>query len=87
VARQAAGLIGLTAAELAARFGPPRFEVREGPGLKLQYGSAACVLDAYLYPPARGGAERVTHVDTRTPAGTDTAQAGCVAALTRTPAP
>src|SRR5437867_2852668 len=52
--QQRGDLIGLTAAELQARLGNPVLQVREGPGLKLQFASANCVLDAYLYPPATG---------------------------------
>jgi len=74
-------LIGMTASELAQRFGRPAIQVREGPGIKLQF-RGACVLDAYLYPPADGrGPERVTHVDTRLASGIDTDQAGCIRAL------
>lgn len=76
-------LIGLTTSELGARFGAPGFQVREGPGLKLQWSNATCVLDAYLYPPASGGGpERVAHVDTRRPGSGDrTDQAACIASL------
>lgn len=79
-------LIGLNASDLTARFGQPRLQVREGDGTKLQYRSDACVLDAYLYPPASGsGTPRVTHVDTRRPDGRDVAQPGCLAALDARP--
>jgi hypothetical protein len=82
--QQARGeLIGLTTGELIQRFGQPTLQVREGAGLKLQF-RGRCVLDAYLYPPARGqGPERVTHVDTRLPSGADTAQQSCISALQR----
>ena len=80
--RQSGGLIGLSAEELAQRFGPPSFQVREGVGLKLQFARAGCVLDAYLYPSASGGGiARVSHVDTRLPSGQDVPQANCLAAL------
>lgn len=80
--RQTGGLIGLTVDELGARFGQPGFQVREGSGLKLQWSSSACVLDAYLYPPpSGGGVHRVTYVDARRPSGDPTAQASCIAAL------
>jgi len=82
--RESGGLIGLTAGELVQRFGSPALQVREGPGLKLQF-RGRCVLDVYLYgPPQGGGPERVTHVDTRLASGNDTPQAGCIAALSRT---
>ena len=75
-------LYGMTAGELVQRFGPPTLQVREGAGLKLQFRGNACVLDAYLYPPAQGGgAERVTHVDARLRSGNDTDQSSCIAAL------
>ena len=76
------GLLGLTATDLFQRFGAPALQVREGVGLKLQFRSRACVLDAYLYRPVQGaGVERVTHVDTRLPSGVDTDQLGCIASL------
>ena len=71
-------LIGLDANGLAARLGSPRLQVREGDGTKLQYGASGCVLDAYLYPSASGGAARVTHVDTRTRDGRVIDQAACL---------
>ena len=40
-------------------------------------------MDAYLYPPAGGGAARVSWIDTRGPQGNDTDRAACVAALAR----
>lgn len=75
------GLIGLSANELVARFGTPRLQVREGAGTKLQFLGSACVLDAYLYPPAAGGTQRVAHVDTRNREGRVVEQTGCIAAL------
>ena len=75
-------IIGLTAAELVAHFGNPALQVREGVGLKLQFRSSRCVLDAFLYPPATGtGAPRVTYVETRLPSGVATPQAACIVEL------
>ncbi|HEY8591824.1 MAG TPA: hypothetical protein VIL42_03045 [Sphingomicrobium sp.] len=74
------GLNGLTPNELVTRLGTPALQIREGTSLKLQFRSPSCVLDAYLYPTA-GGQMRVTHVDTRLPAGTSTNQAACIAAI------
>ena len=68
---------------LTALFGPAELDLREGPAHKLQYRGSACVLDAYLYPPAGGGEPRVTWIDARTPQGGDFDRASCVAALTR----
>ena len=76
-------LNGLTAAELVQRFGSPALQIREGAGLKLQFRGPACILDAYLYPPSGGGAERVAHVDARIRSGADTSQPACIAALQR----
>lgn len=77
-------LIGLSAGELIQRMGQPALQVREGPGLKLQFRGRSCVLDAYLYPTPSGGLpERVTHIDTRLQNGNDTSQAPCIASLTR----
>ena len=74
-------LVGLTANELTTHFGAPRLQVREGPGLKLQWANTTCVLDAYLYP--EGGREKATHIDTRRPSGESIDQRSCVATLTR----
>ena len=74
---QRGALIGLDASGLAARLGSPRLQVREGDGIKLQYGASGCVLDAYLYP-GSGGAPRVTHIDTRTRDGRAIDQTSCL---------
>jgi hypothetical protein len=79
--RVATGLLGLTATDLLSHFGNPALQVREGAGLKLQFRSPRCVLDAYLYQPPGGGTERVSHIDARLPSGVDTDQAACVSAL------
>jgi len=75
-------LTGLSVTELGELFGSPNLQVREGPGLKLQYRGGGCVLDVYLYAPVDGrGVERVTHADARLPSGADTDVAGCEAAI------
>jgi hypothetical protein len=82
--RPVAGLeaaLGRTAAQLTARFGAPALDIREGTARKLQFEGAACILDAYLYPPAAGGEPIVTHLDARLPDGRDFDRASCVAAL------
>ena len=79
-----ADLIGATAADLMRVFGTPALQVREGPGLKLQFRGRSCVLDAYLYPPQQGaGAERVTYVDARSASGASTDGTQCALSLTR----
>ena len=73
-------LLNLTASELIQQ----ALQVREGPGLKLQFKSRSCILDAYLYPSPSGGLpERVTHVDTRLTNGNGTPQQACIASLVR----
>ena len=75
-------LIGLTPNEVGARFGKPRLQVREGDGTKVQFATARCVLDLYLYPAGGSGSvARVTHVDARTLDGRDTDKARCLADL------
>ena len=74
-------VMGRDAETLAAQFGRPDLDVREGSARKLQFSGAACVLDAYLYPPARGREPVVTYVDARQPDGRDIDRASCVAAL------
>jgi hypothetical protein len=75
-------VLGLTANELTARLGSPALRVSEGAGLKLQFRSPYCVLDAYLYPPENGqGLTRVTHSDARLLSGVDTDQAACIRAI------
>jgi hypothetical protein len=82
--RAVAGLeaaLGRTAGQLTARFGTPALDIREGDARKLQFEGPACILDAYLYPPAAGGEPIVTHLDARLPDGRDFDRASCVAAL------
>ena len=76
------GVIGRDARALEAQFGKPALDIREGTARKLQFASSVCVLDAYLYPPARGGEPVVTHLDARMPDGSDFDRASCIAALT-----
>ncbi len=81
-------VIGQDAAALVRSFGPPDADVREGAARKLQFSSAICILDAYLYPPGTGGGEgggdaRVTWVDSRQRDGRSIDRASCVAALAR----
>jgi hypothetical protein len=74
-------VMGQNARSLEARFGRPDLDVREGAARKLQFSGPACVLDAYLYPPGRGGEPVVRYIDARRPDGTDLDRASCVAAL------
>ena len=76
-------VIGQSARGLAALFGAPDLDAREGAARKLQFLSPVCVLDAYLYPPRAGAEPLVTHIDTRLPDGRDIDRSSCVAALSR----
>ena len=75
-------VLGQDADGLVQLFGEPDAEVREGTARKLQFGSAICVLDAYLYPTG-SASPRVTYLDAREPDGSAIDRASCVAALTR----
>lgn len=75
------GVIGRNMATLTALFGTPALDIREGTARKLQFEGPACILDAYLYPPAAGNDPIVTHLDARLPDGRDFDRASCVAAL------
>jgi len=77
--RELRALLGLTAQGLVGHLGNPALQIREGNSLKLQFRAQRCVLDAYLYP--QGGTFKVTHVDTRTPAGARADQATCISEL------
>ena len=82
VPQQRGDLIGLTAAELVQLLGSPALQIREGQSLKLQFRSAGCILDAYLYRAVSGqGVERVAHVDARRRSGTEIDQRQCIAAM------
>ncbi|TGX52725.1 hypothetical protein E5A73_13855 [Sphingomonas gei] len=73
---------GQTAPRLIAQFGQPALDATEGPARKLQFAGPICVLDAYLYPPAKGRGEPVvTYLDTRQRDGSPIDQASCLAAL------
>lgn len=76
-------VIGQDARALATLFGSPDQDQRETSARRLQYAGPACVLDAYLYPPAPGKEPVVTWVDARLPTGEDFDRASCIAALSR----
>ena len=76
------GVIGNDAAGLVRQFGKPRLDIIEGDARKLQFSGTACVLDAYLYPPAAGKEPLATYIDARRPSdGQDVDRAACIAAL------
>ena len=74
-------LMGMSSADLIGLFGTPALQVREGPGLKLQFRSRSCVLDAYLYPEPT--VERVTYVEARLPSGDPANAQSCYDTLKR----
>jgi hypothetical protein len=76
-------VIGRTAPQLVQLFGPADLDAREGKARRLQFTGAACVLDAYLYPPEDGGEPEASYLDARTPQGDDMDRASCVSALSR----
>src|SRR3546814_12129773 len=76
-------VMGQTAHALEAQFGEPDLDIREGAARKLPFASQVCVLDAYLYPPERGGEPVVRAVDARLPAGGGVDPSSCRAAPPR----
>tara|TARA_R110000850_G_scaffold3247_6_gene15694 strand:+ start:1269 stop:1640 length:372 start_codon:yes stop_codon:yes gene_type:complete len=74
-------VMGKTADQLTRLFGNPQLDISEPPARKLQFSSGACILDAYLYPQESGGAQRVTHIDTRRSDGAAVDRVSCVNAL------
>jgi hypothetical protein len=76
-------VIGRDARSLVTLFGPADQDVWEASARKLQFGSAICILDAFLYPPAKGKEPVVTYVEARQNDGSTIDKASCVAALTR----
>ena len=76
-------VIGRNAGSLISLFGNADQDVREENSRKLQFSSGICILDAYLYTPAKGKEPLVSYVDARQPDGGTIDKASCVAALTR----
>jgi hypothetical protein len=76
-------VLGKSVGDLKRMFGEPRIDVVEVSGRKLQFSGKACILDAYLYPDSKGGAEVVAHVDARRSDGAEVDRAACVDALMR----
>jgi len=76
-------VLGRTAPQLIQLFGPADLDAREGKARRLQFVGAVCILDAYLYPPEKGGEPEASYVDARTQQGEDMDRASCVSALSR----
>ncbi|MEQ1547015.1 MAG: hypothetical protein ABL918_00030 [Chakrabartia sp.] len=77
------GVIGRDARGLIQMFGPAALDVREEGARKLQFIGAACILDAYLYPPSKGKEPVVTYLSARVPDGRNADEASCVTALSQ----
>ncbi|AOL25010.1 hypothetical protein Ga0102493_11883 [Erythrobacter litoralis] len=77
-----AGIMGADSRSLLARFGEPRIQAVEGDARKLQFASADCVLDIYLYPMREGGTPVATHVEARLrQGGVATSREDCIRAV------
>ena len=76
-------VMGKDIGALKRLFGEPRLDVVEVVGRKLQFTGKACVLDTFLYPDGKNGAEIVTYVDARRSDGAAVDRAACVDALQR----
>jgi hypothetical protein len=74
-------VIGKDGTTLTRLFGQPRIDVLEVVGRKMQFTGRACILDAYLYPDGKNGAEIVTHIDARRSDGAEVDRVQCVNAL------
>jgi hypothetical protein len=84
----AASLVGLSASELSAALGPPRWRRAERPAQVWQYQGATCVLDVYLYE--EQGAPRVVFAEARDESALPVTLAAClqrIEAERRSPAP
>lgn len=71
------GLIGADARRLIAQLGQPRLDIRDRTVRKLQFARGNCIIDAYLYAPARGREPVATHVESRLTNGQDVPLSAC----------
>jgi hypothetical protein len=81
-------LVGLSAADLTAAIGSPRWRRRESPAEVWQYQGASCVLDVFLYQEV--GAARVVYAEARDESLLPVTLAAClqrIEAERRKPAP
>jgi hypothetical protein len=75
------GISGMTARELVSRYGQAQQDVREEGARKLQFANQFCIMDAYLYPPAKGKTPVVSYVATRLPDGRSAERNSCLMSL------
>jgi len=77
-------VVGKEAPDLLRRFGNARIDLSEGDARKLQFVSARCVLDVFLYPRTAGAAPVASYVEARElGSGADTDRAICIADIAR----
>lgn len=74
-------VMGKEARTLIQMFGEPAQDVREAAARKLQFATADCVLDAYLYAPSDGKDAVVTYITARVSDGRDAERNSCISAL------
>lgn len=74
-------LTGMDARRLIQMFGQPRLDIRDPHVRKLQFANGRCILDAYLYAPAKGKEPVVSYADSRLPNGNDMDPAACASLL------
>ena len=74
-------LLNLDAAGVMEVLGLPVQDAEEGPARRLQFASAACILDVYLYPPSEGAAPRVAYASARVPDGREADRNLCITML------
>lgn len=74
---QPSALTGLDAKRLVALLGAARLDIRDRTVRKMQFSNGRCVIDAYLYAPAKGKEPQVSYVDSRLPTGEDAPLASC----------
>ena len=76
-------VLGQNAAAVSKLLGPPRLDLREGAGRKMQFTGAGCIIDIYFYAPRAQGDPVATHIDTRGADGRDADRAYCLGAMAR----
>ncbi|MBX3517756.1 MAG: hypothetical protein KF815_12530 [Rhodospirillales bacterium] len=75
-------LKGMETAKVEETLGPPSFRRSDGPSEWLQYRSASCVLDIFLYREAGEETARVAHIEARTSRLDPMPEATCLQSLT-----
>jgi hypothetical protein len=76
-------LVGLDRNGVTALLGKPGFTRNDGPARVLQYSSAACVLDLFLYRKETEISHRVTHVEMRGLGAIETTPVVCMRSLAK----